>query len=164
MLVFTAKLTRRRLVAGIMALGFLVCGVTIGFSEVDASESVSGEAVVSSQNERMPKLKTAADRIAFLGEIGWEVQEEPIEFREVMIPEEFDETYQTYNELQLKQGFDLEKYAGKRVMKYSYLVLNHPSGEEGVVATLLVYKGKLIGGDVTSPKVEGFLEGIFQES
>ena len=160
MLVYTTKLTRRKIVAGVMVLSFLICGIILSASRIDPSRSVNGEILVSTESIQIPKLKTQDDRIEFLKSLNLEIREDPIEFREVMIPEEFDETYKKYNELQVEQGFDLEKYAGKRVMKYSYAVMNHPSGEEAVTATLLIYKGKLIGGDVASAKMDGFMHGL----
>ncbi len=163
MLVVTTKLTRRRIVAGIMAIGFLISGITLCISRFDESQIVNGEIETAEMNIKTLKLKTAEDRITLLKQLGWEVQEDPVEFREITIPEEFDPIYSEYNELQKKQGLNLEKFAGKRVMKYSYVVLNHPSGEENVVATLLIYKNKLIGGDVASANREGFLQGLFNE-
>jgi len=162
MLVFTAKLTRRKIIAGVMAVGFLICGAILCFTNFGKSQAVSGTVEVSSEEMKVQKLKTAEDRIELLHSFGWEVQKEPIEFREVLIPEEFDDTYSKYNEMQMEQGFDLSKFAGKHVMKYSYAVLNHPSGEESVIATLLVYKNKLIGGDIASAKLDGFLHGLMK--
>ena len=83
-----------------------------------------------------------------------------VEFMEVQIPQEFDEVYAKYNEIQTAQGMDLTKYQGKRVMRYTYSIKNYPSGEEGVCANMLVYKNKLIAGDVCSPKLDGFMHGL----
>ena len=95
-----------------------------------------------------------------LKDLGWEVDETPMEFMEVQIPEEFDEVYSEYNDIQLKQGMDLKKYAGKRAMRYCYQVNNYPSGEKNVVANLLIYKNKLIGGDISSTQMNGFMHGL----
>lgn len=162
MLVFTAKLTRNRIVAGIMSIVFFVCGAILMFSHFAQNQTQGGEVTVSSELISEERLKTSNDRIVLLQSLGWEIQNEPIEFREVLIPEEFDATYSEYNELQKAQGFDLTKYSGKHVMKYSYAVLNHPSGENDVIATLLVYKNRLIGGDVASAKKDGFLHGLIK--
>ena len=51
-----------------------------------------------------------------------------------------DDSYQEYLALQADQGFDLEKYAGKRVKRYTYEVLNYPTGESGVQVNLLLCK------------------------
>lgn len=162
MLVFTAKLTRRKVILGVMTFGFLICGLFLGFSSISRSELVNGEVITTGKEIMTQRLKTAEDRIVLLESLGWEVQKDPIEFREVYIPEEFDAIYLEYNEIQKEQGFDLSKYAGKHVMKYSYTVTNHPA-EEDVIATILVYKSKLIGGDVTSAKADGFLQGLIKK-
>lgn len=158
MLVVTTKLTRQKLVAGVLLLGFLLCGVIALVADRNTAEIA-----VSASVERPEKIKTAEDRIALLESFGWQVEEDPVEFMEVKIPSEFDATYAQYNEVQKEQGFDLTKYAGKHVMKYSYAVANHPSGEKDVIATILVYKNKLIGGDVSSAKMDGFLHGLLKE-
>jgi len=158
MLVVTTKLTRQKMVAGVLLMGFLLCGVIALVADRNAAEIA-----VSASVERPEKIKTAEDRISLLESFGWQVEKDPVEFMEVTIPSEFDATYAQYNEVQKEQGFDLEKYAGKHVMKYSYAVTNHPSGEANVIATILVYKNKLIGGDVSSAKMDGFLHGLSRD-
>ena len=81
---------------------------------------------------------------------------------ELLIPEEMDDSYQDYLALQSQQGFDLEKYAGKRVKRYTYEVLNYPTGETGVQANLLIRKNTVVGGEVLSPQLDGFLHGLAQ--
>ena len=63
---------------------------------------------------------TAEERIAYLSQFGWQVDEDPVEVSEIIIPETFDETYTNYNELQKSQGFDLSLYAAKRVKRWIY--------------------------------------------
>ena len=67
---------------------------------------------------------------------------------DVLIPEHFDEAYESYNALQKQQGYDLEKYKGKKVKRYRYRILNYPE-RKNAAATLLVYKGEILGGDIT---------------
>ena len=104
--------------------------------------------------------KTNEERIAFLATHGWSVSSEQIEILEVIIPEKFDEIYTTYNEMQIAQGFDLSNVAGRRCKRYSYRVENYPNTEEPVRAHVLVYKDKIIGGDVTSEIAGGFMHGL----
>ena len=40
--------------------------------------------------------ETNSQRVTFLAQYGWEVEEEPVEIRDVTIPEEFDQVYQQY--------------------------------------------------------------------
>ncbi len=163
MVVFTARLTRKRFVSGILAICIIICSViaVVGSSREDGAVSVSDEVprIADGRN-----AKSNEDRIALLKECGWEVSEEPLEFIEVRIPEEFDGVYTEYNDIQKRQEMDLSKYAGKKAMRYTYKVNNHPSGEEGIVANLIIYKDKLIGADVSSPKLGGFMHGLLESS
>ncbi|MDR3314661.1 MAG: DUF4830 domain-containing protein [Oscillospiraceae bacterium] len=105
----------------------------------------------------------AAERLAFLSQFGWEVSEDPIEVSEVIIPATFDETYEKYNEIQKAQSMDLAAVAGKRLKRWTYEVKNYPGFENkpGVVqANLLIENGVVIGGDVCSLELGGFLQGF----
>ena len=76
------------------------------------------------------------------------------------MPEEFDETYRQYLDLQSSQGFDLTEYCGKRVKRYTYEITNYPTGETGVQAGLLIYKNTVVGGDVLSPQLGGCIHSL----
>jgi len=77
------------------------------------------------------------------------------------IPREFDRVMSTYNELQKRQGLDLSKYRGREVTRYSYKITNYPGYEGSVTANVIVYKNRVIGGDVSSSDVQGFI-GTFE--
>ena len=109
------------------------------------------------ENEVSRAGETADQRIAFLAQYGWEVDPEPLEIREVAIPEEFDEVYTRYNALQKEQGMDLLPYAGKTCKQWIYRVTNYPDPMEEVRAVLLVYEGQVIGGDISSVAIDGFM-------
>lgn len=106
---------------------------------------------------------TNEEREAFLQSFGWQVQEEPAETREVMIPAQFNDVYTAYNVMQQAQGFDLRPYAGQVCTQYLYKVENHP-GDDEVYATLLVCGDQIIGGDVASTRVDGFMHGFAPDS
>lgn len=101
----------------------------------------------------------------FISSFGWEVINEPDDVREVIIPVEFDDVYKNYNEIQISQGYDLEKYAGERVKKWSFTITNYPEYEECdyIKINILVFEGKVIGGDVCSVKLDGFMHGFALE-
>ncbi len=107
-------------------------------------------------------------RVKFLTDLGWEITASPTESAEVRIPTKSDEVFDRYNELQKSQGYDLSKYAGKKVMRYVYQVENFPGAKEPVYATVLVYKDKIIGGDITDTtpggKVQGFAPAAAPQS
>ena len=106
--------------------------------------------------DSLPAGETNGERLAFLAGYGWEAEEEPVELREVVIPDEFDDVYLRYNEVQKAQGMDLLPYAGKTCSQWIYNVTNYPS-EEAVHASILVLDGKIIGGDLSSTEIDGSL-------
>ena len=107
--------------------------------------------------------ETNEERLEYLSSFGWQVEQEPAETREVMIPKEFNDVYQNYNAMQQAQGFDLAPYSGQVVTQYKYLITNYPNETE-VYATLLVYGRLIIGGDVACGKVDGFMHGFAKDS
>ena len=146
MLIMTAKLTKWKLLTfgliATLALGSLF------FLKEDATDAFSQDG----------KMSDAETRLQFIESLGWQVEEG--DFMEINIPDEFDDVYNNYNDLQKTQGFDLEKYKGKRAINYSYTIKNYPTGEEGVTLCLVVYKDKIIAGDVSSPKLDSFMHGL----
>lgn len=154
MIIYTAKLNRRRLAAGGVTALVLVCALAVLFGVFDRGSTSAGE-VISPK-----KLRTAEDRLSFLGSYGWLVREEPLAVEEILIPKEMGPEYDDYLALQRQQGFDLQKYAGKRVRRYTYEILNYPTGETGVQASLLIYKNTVVGADVLSPALDGFIHGL----
>ena len=155
MLIVTAKMPKRKLTLGVAAAALLCCcAIALNFGQA-AIREVSGSTAPQAKG-----VKSNQDRIDYLAAYGWEVSQDPIATQELLIPEEMDDSYQEYLALQAEQGFDLEKYAGKRVKRYTYEVLNYPSGETGVQVNLLICKNTVIGGEVLSPRLDGFLHGL----
>lgn len=105
------------------------------------------------------QMTSEHQRQQFITSMGWKTDEEYDTCRIVIIPQEFDDVYTRYNDLQKQQGFDLEPYKGKTVEIYSYPVYNYPD-EENVSLSLLVCDGRLIGGDVCSTELGGFMQGL----
>lgn len=107
-------------------------------------------------------LKAASDedRIAFLKQFGWEVTKDPVEVSEVTIPQTFNSVYENYNKIQKEQGLDLSKYAGKICKQWVYEIKNYPSQSATVRATLLVYNDEVVGGDISSAALDGFICGF----
>ncbi|MEA4831637.1 MAG: DUF4830 domain-containing protein [Oscillospiraceae bacterium] len=108
-------------------------------------------------------IKTASDRIEFLKKFGWEVDPEVIEISEVTVPSVFDAVYTKYNELQKGEGLDLSKFRGKKIKRYTYIIKNYDYNGT-VYANLLVYRDTVIGGDVCSADVNGFLHGFTKDN
>ena len=156
MLIVTAKLPRRRLALWALAAAALCCcALLVNIGTLRTAPGVEASAPVSPKG-----VKTNEDRIAYLTEYGWQVKENPLATQELIVPKEFDESYTDYLALQAKQGFDLKKYAGKRLKRYTYEITNYPTGESGVQVNLLIYKNTVVGGEVLSAQLDGFLHGL----
>lgn len=153
MFIFTAKLHRGRILAVAVA-AVAVCGALV------AGNVLAGTGAAVSAAASPKGVKTNEDRVAYLESYGWTVSPEPVSVEELVVPEEFDETYTQYLELQKSQGFDLAQYCGKRLKRYTYEVTNYPTGEAGVQAGLLLYKNTVVGGDVLSAQLGGFIHGL----
>lgn len=103
-----------------------------------------------------------ADIVKFISNFGWVTDSEPLEVKKVVIPEEFDDVYENYNKIQLQQGYDLSKYCGREVERYTFKVTNYPNYEndDTIRINVLVYDGNIIGGDVCSVRLDGFMHGF----
>lgn len=171
MMIVSLRITRRRLLGLLGILGAAALWVMLLFTGM-AERAVMGAA----EGAGMPVMETAAAseldaetnhaRVAFLESFGWEVKEAPAEIAEITLPETFSEVMERYNRLQLEQGFDLTPYRGKAVTRWCYEILNYPDVVEGerVVANLLVYQNRIIGGDVCSATMNGFMHGFAGDS
>lgn len=115
-----------------------------------------------SASESSPSIvvKDNADRVNYLESYGWKINPEPVEEVTIIIPKDFDEVFQDYNSIQLEQGFDLSKYAGLEAVRYTYSVTNYPGDETSVVADIVVYRNKVIAGDIQSTALDGFMHGL----
>ena len=150
MLILTAKVDKKKILMVLVAAAVLIAGLLmlLGGDHEDSTPTVA------------PSLNTNEGRVKFLTDFGWEVATSPVESSQVRIPEETTEVYDRYNALQKSQGYDLSQYAGKAVMRYVYRVTNYPDATEPVYATLLIYKGQVIGGDVTNTAAKGSIQGF----
>jgi len=145
MFVKTVKFTRRKAVAIVLAAAVALVLVVL---LVGGSHENGGGA-----------LRTNADMASYLGKLGWVVTPEPTETKEVTIPATFDAVFSDYNTLQKQQGFDLSKYSGQQVTVCTFRVTNYPV-QGDVLATLYLYKGRVIAGDIHSTAIDGFMHGL----
>lgn len=109
------------------------------------------------------KVYSNSDRIDFISQFGWTVSQTPIEEVEVTIPSEFDTVYTGYNDIQKAQGLNLSKYKGKEVVRYTYQITNYADYDGVVYVNLLIYRNKIVGGDVCSADSSGFIHGFAKD-
>ena len=137
--------------------------IVLSFSLVMLIKSVGNIQSSSTNVSSSLTVTSEEDLLKFISFHGWEVDTQPAEVRDVIIPETFDEVYANYNQIQIQQGFNLEKYAGQRVKRWTYIVRNYPetSPEDDYIRiNILVSDNNVIGGDVCSVKLDGFMHGF----
>ena len=151
MLIMTTKVDKRKLlIAAVAVVAAIALLAALG----------GGDSAPTASMSTAPAADTNDARVKFLTDLGWEVTPSPTESGEIRIPKAGDEVFDRYNELQKSQGYDLNKYAGKKVMRYVYQINNFPDAKEPVYATVLVYKDRIIGGDITDTTPGGRVQGF----
>ena len=150
MMIMTAKVDLKKILAILGIVALLIIG-GIWLLGDSGSDTVTTAAFSAANNDQ---------RVKFLTDFGWDVTTTPAETSQVHIPEETTEAFDRYCMLQKSNGFDLAAYAGKNVMRYVYRINNYPGATEPVYATLLVYKNRIIGGDITDTAAKGQIRGF----
>lgn len=148
MFVFSVKTSVRQLVR-------IGCGFAIVMTALVLTLCLpSGDALATSAHGR-----TDDERVQYLATLGYTADPASVEVRELTIPDEFDAVFAEYNRLQQTAGMDLSPYRNQTVKRYTYAVSGHPQTDTAL-ATLLVCKGKIIGGDVADTAADGFIQGL----
>lgn len=155
MFIYTMRAQTIKFIAAVvLAIGAMITLVAL-IPAYDVSASAKGISYSG--------IYSNSDRIAFISALGWKVEEDPIEEVQVTVPKEFDTVYAGYNEMQKEQGLSLSPYRGKEVTRYTYKVKDYEGYEGDVYMNLLVYRGKIIGGDICSAESSGFVHGFSKD-
>ncbi|MBQ3589215.1 MAG: DUF4830 domain-containing protein [Clostridia bacterium] len=125
------------------------------------SSATTANIEAMNENISFDDVKNEADGIKFLSQYGWEVDSTPIDVCSVTIPKDFDKILTLYNEIQKQQGLDLTKYQKKGATRYTYKVTNYQGYEGTVYANIIVYKDKVIAGDICSADAKGFMHTLY---
>lgn len=133
-------LTRKGIVDAI-AIMLLAVGICSRFSAVGTTPK-NGE--------------TNAQRVQYIKNLNINIQDECIETKKINIPAKFGDVYTGYNTLQKQAGFDLLDYAGCGVTLYTYAFTDKPDKR----VNILVYKGRIIGGDISDTSLEGSMSPL----
>ena len=149
---------------GVVCAALLLLVALVAFVPELQPALAAGEDVAKAESIRYENVESAADGVAFLAQFGWEVDPSPTEETTVTIPAQFDKIFAAYNEIQRAQGLDLSTYSGRTVQRYTYRVTNYTGFEGTVLANLLVFRGRVIGGDICSADQHGFLHGFRQSN
>lgn len=155
MFIYTMRAQTIKFIAAVvLAIGAMITLVVL-IPSYDVSASAKGISYSG--------IYSNSDRIAFISALGWKVEENPIEEVQVTVPKEFDTVYAGYNEMQKEQGLSLSPYRGKEVTRYTYKVKDYEGYDGDVYMNLLVYRGKIIGGDICSADSSGFVHGFSKD-
>lgn len=148
MFIFTAKVPKRRHLLPVL-LAVLAAVVAILCLRAGKGGADDGS----------PELRAETNeaRVEYLESLGWEVDSEPIEVLRLTLPEELVEPYRSYNDLQLKQGFDLTPFLGETLERCTYAVKNYPGRPDGCQADLYLSDGVIVAGDVVCTGANGFI-------
>lgn len=156
MFVISLKLSRTKLIGLFCVCFALAVLILAGVTHKNSTQPVISTSILGSTN---------VNRLTFITSKGWEVADNNPVTVAIIIPSEFDNIYQTYNVIQKKQNFDLTKYKGKKVTRYTYIIKNYPTAQESPVnINLLIYDDVIIGGDVCSTALGGFIHGFTKPS
>lgn len=100
---------------------------------------------------------TAEERCKFLSSLGYSPDITDEESQDFTIPAVFSDVYENYNELQKLSGSDLSLYKTADCTRYTY-----PDGDTGYRLNIIVYDGKIIGGDRCCAALDGDMTPLGQ--
>ena len=154
MFICTLKFDRKKAVFWVIMAALVIVAIVLLVGTQERGDTAHAENRKASGNMRTEKA-----RIAFLTENGWEAESPALSEDTVVIPRSFNSVFENYNALQKQQGYDLSQYCGMEVKLYTYRIINSSIGDD-VLAVLYVLNGNVIGGDVHSTALDGFMCGI----
>ena len=146
MMIQAIRLTRKKAALAVILAGAVLAALILLLGQHGGNVGASEQPCLSSNGER----------VAYLRELGWEIDPEPLTTLQFLLPPKLSGDYITYNDLQKSQGFDLETCCGKQVTRYTYTVTNYPEIPQGVQANLYLWGDQIIGGDVIFTGQGGF--------
>ncbi len=98
---------------------------------------------------------TLDQRIDFLQKLGYSPDPSSEEHEEVSIPTVFGDVYKNYNDIQKQSGGDLSQYKGAECTRYTYR-----DESSDMMLNLLVFDGRIIGGDKCTYALDGKMEAL----
>ena len=150
MFIVSTKLTKAKAVAGVLAVGAVLCGLIFAAGHLH------------SRGAAAPSPEHVADhdgRVAYLAAWGWDVDPSAGETLDLVLPSS-GASFESYNALQEENGMDLSAYGGQRAKRYTYTVLNYPGNAESVQANLYLCGDTVVAGDIIAPGPDGFIAAL----
>lgn len=153
MFVISLKMSKIKLFAIFACVLIIVIAATSTISKISTTSA-------KAKSQKSVTLTNNDERVNFITNLGWTISPDPIEIIEIVVPNEFNEVYQHYNDIQKTQGYNLNEFKAKRVKRWSYEIKNYPEYEKNIRINLLIYEDNLIGGDICSTELNGFMHGF----
>ena len=164
MFICSMRLSKKKAItAACLAVAAIAAAAVLLF--LPGGEAVPEDPLTAEPKENTIKAEvmTLTDRTACLKQYGWLVDRASEVEKEVQIPQEFDEVYADFNDLQILQGMDLAPYKGRNVKSFTYEVLNYPDQSQPVFAELLVCENQIIGGEIYSSAPIAWQHGLMYD-
>lgn len=152
MIIYTARFSKKKAIAIVLTIAIIVAGVILAMPNRDITAEETAHKVSG--------IKSAEDITKYIESLGYTVEGQLRQCTEVVIPNDFDLVYEEYNDIQKESGFDLSKHKGKKVTLYTYVITNYPDCNEEVLCDLLVHKSNIIGGNIYTLSLDGFMHGL----
>ncbi len=108
--------------------------------------------------------ETLTDRANYAKSLGYSISADSESVRNIVIPVVFGNVYENYNTLQKECGFDLSLYKGEDAVQYTYKITDYTDKDgntlDNIIMNIIVCDGKIIGGDICSAELDGFMTGL----
>jgi hypothetical protein len=150
MFIYSVRASTLRFFCVLAATVCLLVGIMV-FSGGDSVFAMSGGAYHFSD------VTTKEDRLQFLSQFGIRVAADSETEEGFTMPNQLDRVLLSYNEIQKAQGLDLSGYVRKNVKRYTYTVENYKNKDITVYANVIVYRHRVIGGDISASGEGGFV-------
>ncbi len=162
MFVYSLKASTLKLIGAVLASVMIISAVVLLLPSGQTSDN-SISTFTAKGKTSYSGIKSETELVGFINSFGIQTPASPLEKAEVEIPRKFDAVLEEYEAIQKQQGLKLSKYKGKNAVRYTYEILNYPKNAEGqptgkVFLNLIVYKDKVIAGDICSAEMGGFVK------
>lgn len=155
MFIWSVRASSLKFLAGALACICVIAAMIVIIPEKDRADN---SMLVS--NIDYDGIHGEGDIVRFIESLGWKADASPEEVVDVTIPDEFDKVFVNYNEIQKRQGLDLSSYKRKTVKRYTYNLTNFDNYDGKVLINVIVYRNRVIGGDICSASPDGFVCGF----
>lgn len=103
MLIFTTRFSKKKAVLTVIVIGAVIAALVI----------LAGH-FQKGGNADLPQLTDNPQRVAYLQSLGWEIETEPLETLQFLLPATLTEPYLSYNQLQKNRALTYPRAAANR--------------------------------------------------